>query len=230
MATEMLTLRTHDGKPVRYPRPKGRATFNLSRGDGVSRARWTHNVITGCLHGCPYCYAREIATSDRFASRFRPGSPRLRPERLEAPQHTSIPAAHRDDPAWHRVFCGSMADNSVGVKCPVLAFLLVQNPCISRFVSATRVADTPSPPPVPQSHGVCRSAGPGGSRPEVSMSDVTKIEWTDHTFNPWWGCSRVSPACRFCYADRDARRYGHELWRRNGPRRMLSESELAAPT
>ena len=112
MATEMLTLRTHDGKPVRYPRPKGKATFNLSRGDGVSWARWTHNVITGCLHGCPYCYAREIATSDRFASRFPAGfTPVFHPERLEAPQHTSIPAAHRDDPAWHRVFCGSMADN-----------------------------------------------------------------------------------------------------------------------
>ena len=61
------------------------------------------------------------------------------------------------------------------------------------------------------------------------MSDVTAIEWTDHTFNPWWGCSRVSPACRFCYADRDARRYGHELWRRHGQRRMLSERNWQRP-
>lgn len=61
------------------------------------------------------------------------------------------------------------------------------------------------------------------------MSDNTKIEWTDHTFNPWWGCSRVSPGCRFCYADRDAQRYGQQVWRRHGPRRMLSEANWQRP-
>jgi protein gp37 len=61
------------------------------------------------------------------------------------------------------------------------------------------------------------------------MGENTKIEWTDFTFNPWWGCARVSPACRFCYADRDARRYGHELWRRKGPRRMLSDNNWKRP-
>ncbi|MFD9964876.1 DUF5131 family protein [Amycolatopsis sp. NPDC058986] len=61
------------------------------------------------------------------------------------------------------------------------------------------------------------------------MSETTKIEWTDHTFNPWWGCARVSPACRFCYADTTATRWGHELWRRKGPRRMLSEANWRNP-
>lgn len=61
------------------------------------------------------------------------------------------------------------------------------------------------------------------------MSDFSKIEWCTHTFNPWWGCARVSPACRACYADAQARRYGHELWRRKGPRRMLSEANWAKP-
>jgi len=61
------------------------------------------------------------------------------------------------------------------------------------------------------------------------MSDNSKIEWTTHTFNPWWGCSRVSPACRFCYADRDAQRYGHQVWRRHGPRRMLSDANWQRP-
>jgi protein gp37 len=61
------------------------------------------------------------------------------------------------------------------------------------------------------------------------MTDITAIEWTDHTFNPWWGCSRVSPACRFCYADRDAQRYGHQVWRRHRPRRMLSEANWQRP-
>lgn len=32
------------------------------------------------------------------------------------------------------------------------------------------------------------------------MSAVTKIQWADHTFNPWRGCEEVSPACDHCYA------------------------------
>ncbi len=50
-----------------------------------------------------------------------------------------------------------------------------------------------------------------------------------HTFNPWWGCARVSPGCRFCYAERDARRYGHQVWGRHGPRRLLSEANWRLP-
>lgn len=61
------------------------------------------------------------------------------------------------------------------------------------------------------------------------MSDFSKIQWTDHTFSPWWGCARISPACRFCYADDLAKRWGHEVWRRHGPRKMLSDSTWAKP-
>lgn len=32
------------------------------------------------------------------------------------------------------------------------------------------------------------------------MSENSKIEWCDHTFNPWIGCTRVSPGCDSCYA------------------------------
>ncbi|MFM0265496.1 phage Gp37/Gp68 family protein [Paraburkholderia sediminicola] len=32
------------------------------------------------------------------------------------------------------------------------------------------------------------------------MAQNSGIEWTDHTFNPWIGCTRVSPACDHCYA------------------------------
>ncbi|MGF6878401.1 phage Gp37/Gp68 family protein [Paraburkholderia sp. MM5477-R1] len=32
------------------------------------------------------------------------------------------------------------------------------------------------------------------------MSENSKIEWTDHTFNPWIGCTRVSRGCDHCYA------------------------------
>lgn len=33
------------------------------------------------------------------------------------------------------------------------------------------------------------------------MGKSTEISWTDHTFNPWWGCQRVSPGCEHCYAE-----------------------------
>jgi len=33
------------------------------------------------------------------------------------------------------------------------------------------------------------------------MGDSTGIAWTDHTFNPWWGCEKVSAGCKFCYAE-----------------------------
>jgi protein gp37 len=45
------------------------------------------------------------------------------------------------------------------------------------------------------------------------MSDRTNIEWADHTFNPWVGCSKISSACDHCYAENWAKRSGHpELW------------------
>lgn len=30
------------------------------------------------------------------------------------------------------------------------------------------------------------------------MGRDSSIEWTDHTFSPWWGCVRISPACGGC--------------------------------
>jgi protein gp37 len=39
------------------------------------------------------------------------------------------------------------------------------------------------------------------------MSDKTGIEWTDATWNPIRGCSRVSEGCKNCYAERVANRY-----------------------
>jgi len=50
------------------------------------------------------------------------------------------------------------------------------------------------------------------------MAQDSKISWTDHTFNPWVGCTKVSPACDHCYAEMWAVRSGHpELW--DGQRR-----------
>lgn len=40
------------------------------------------------------------------------------------------------------------------------------------------------------------------------MSDKTGIQWTDATWNPWHGCKKVSPGCKYCYMYRDKERYG----------------------
>lgn len=51
------------------------------------------------------------------------------------------------------------------------------------------------------------------------MAEQSGISWTDATFNPWIGCTRVSPACDNCYAARDneLRKWVSE-W--DGPRRL----------
>ena len=36
----------------------------------------------------------------------------------------------------------------------------------------------------------------------------TKIQWTNATWNPWHGCHKVSPGCKFCYMFSDKKRYG----------------------
>lgn len=61
------------------------------------------------------------------------------------------------------------------------------------------------------------------------MSYKTGIEWTDHTFNPWWGCTKVSPGCNECYAERDAKRFGHTVWGKDAPRRFFGPDHWIQP-
>lgn len=45
------------------------------------------------------------------------------------------------------------------------------------------------------------------------MAEQTAISWCDHTFNPWIGCTKVSPACDGCYAEALMdKRYGRVEW------------------
>ena len=43
------------------------------------------------------------------------------------------------------------------------------------------------------------------------MAETSKIQWTDSTWNPWLGCRKVSQGCKFCYAERWAKRIGGEF-------------------
>lgn len=61
------------------------------------------------------------------------------------------------------------------------------------------------------------------------MGQDSKIEWTRHTFNPWWGCAKVSPACKHCYAEIWAQRLGLDLWGTRKARRFFSEKHWHEP-
>lgn len=64
------------------------------------------------------------------------------------------------------------------------------------------------------------------------MGKVTEISWCDHTFNPWWGCEKVSPACDRCYAwamDKRFKPGGEKHWGPQAPRRFFGEKHWAEP-
>ena len=62
------------------------------------------------------------------------------------------------------------------------------------------------------------------------MAENSGIEWTDHTFNPWMGCTKVSPACKNCYAERDFdHRYKKVNWGPSGERRMTTDANWNKP-
>lgn len=110
-ARTTLTLYTHKGDPVPYPQPQGKAQFNRTAGEGISWAGWSWNPVTGCLHGCDYCYARELASKTSYQAAYPVGfTPLFHPERLDAPANTSVPQGVASDRSLGRVFVCSMAD------------------------------------------------------------------------------------------------------------------------
>lgn len=62
------------------------------------------------------------------------------------------------------------------------------------------------------------------------MSANTKIEWADHTFNPWIGCSKISPGCDHCYAELErATKALGVAWGSNQPRHRTAAGNWAQP-
>jgi len=83
----------------------GKAVFNRTN-ENIEWAVWTWNPVTGCKHGCPYCYARDIAR--RFYPPDIGFNPHFWPERLSAPQNTPVPKSR--ELKDRLVFTCSMAD------------------------------------------------------------------------------------------------------------------------
>lgn len=106
-AIEMAQIVTVDGRVTEIKKPQ-HPSFNRTNGS-VSWAKWTWNPVTGCEHGCKFCYAREIANSQRMAEVYPfQFAPAFHDYRLEAPKNTK--RKQSDDPTEGRVFVCSMAD------------------------------------------------------------------------------------------------------------------------
>jgi len=73
---------------------------------GIEWAARSLNPVTGCRHGCPFCYARDIA------NRFYPQgfTPTFYPERLLAIRDATLPDRAEDDWRYRNVFISSMGD------------------------------------------------------------------------------------------------------------------------
>ncbi len=83
-------LTTDDGRKIYIVNSDRKAQFN-STNEMVDWAWWTWNPVTGCWHGCPYCYARDIAHrfyNTEFEPTFYPG-------RLDAPKNMKLMSAER---------------------------------------------------------------------------------------------------------------------------------------
>lgn len=63
------------------------------------------------------------------------------------------------------------------------------------------------------------------------MAENSNIEWCDHTFNPWIGCTKVSPGCAHCYAESqdNFRSWTPEGWGKGKPRKRTSVANWKKP-
>ncbi len=61
------------------------------------------------------------------------------------------------------------------------------------------------------------------------MGETSGIEWTDCTFNPWIGCTKVAVGCKNCYAEAFAKRYNKAAWGPHGTRVKTSDEYWRQP-
>ena len=99
MSDDERTSLIEDGKAAKVP-------FNPQKTEDIDWAKWSWNRVTGCEHGCPYCYARDIANS-MYPMKFEPA---FWPARLGAPSCTKVPDKAETDVSYRNVFTVSMGD------------------------------------------------------------------------------------------------------------------------
>jgi protein gp37 len=56
------------------------------------------------------------------------------------------------------------------------------------------------------------------------MAENSKIEWTDHTVNLWWGCAKVHTGCKNCYAEGISNRFGNNIWGEKAQRKLVNSA------
>lgn len=66
------------------------------------------------------------------------------------------------------------------------------------------------------------------------MGADSQISWTDHSFNGWWGCTKIAhpdgSGCDHCYAETLSIRFGHRtLWGKHADRRVFGAKHWAQP-
>lgn len=61
------------------------------------------------------------------------------------------------------------------------------------------------------------------------MGKNSGISWTHHTFNPWWGCEKLTEGCAHCYAEGVDRRFGGSHWGKDSQRRFFGDDHWSEP-
>lgn len=93
------------------PKDEAPGSFNKQENADIEWAQWSWNPVTGCLHNCPYCYARDIAQSTRMQKAYPNGfKPTFRPSSVLAPRTMKVPKEAETDTRYRNVFTCSMAD------------------------------------------------------------------------------------------------------------------------
>lgn len=107
---EYVTLENWNGLNAEQRRKlmggRGSKSMNFQDDNNIEWSLWSWNPVTGCLHNCPYCYARDIAVR-YYEPRF---SPTLWPGRLDAPLNVKVPGEAAGQVGYKNVFVCSMAD------------------------------------------------------------------------------------------------------------------------
>lgn len=110
---EWKSLSDDERASLLSPEPGAGGTFNQQKNESIEWAQWSWNPVTGCKHDCPYCYARDIALSERMqqASLYPNGfDPTFRSLSLNGPKNTKVPKEAAADTRYRNVFTCSMAD------------------------------------------------------------------------------------------------------------------------